>query len=72
MRDGPWASRGRRPEQSDHEDVRRDVPDAGRIHILSKLLTVLTCPDLVDAIYMDEDEDSDEALEESWTPRFRC
>ena len=33
------------------------------IHILSKLLTVLTGPDLVDAIYMDAD--SDEALEES-------
>ena len=33
-----------------------------------RVLTVLTCPDLVDE---DEDEDSDEALEESWTPRFR-
>lgn len=36
-----------------------------------RVLTVLTCPDLVDEVYMDEDEDSDEALEESWTPRFR-
>ena len=32
-----------------------------------RILTVLTCPDLDE----DEDEDSDEALEESWTPRFR-
>ena len=36
-----------------------------------RVLTVLICPDLVDEAYMDEDEDSDEALEESWTPRFR-
>ena len=36
-----------------------------------RVLTVLTCPNLVDEVYMDEDEDSDEALEESWTPRFR-
>ena len=33
-----------------------------------RVLTVLTCPDLVNE---DADEDSDEALEESWTPRFR-
>ena len=31
-----------------------------------RVLTVLTCPDL-----MDDDEDSDEALQERWTPRFR-
>lgn len=36
-----------------------------------RVLTVLTCPDLVREDYMDADEDSDEALEESWTPRFR-
>ena len=34
-----------------------------------RILTVLTCPDLIDDDYMDEV--SDEALEESWTPRFR-
>ena len=33
-----------------------------------RILTVLTCPDLLDEGFMDEDEDSDEALEESWTP----
>ena len=31
-----------------------------------RILTVLTCPSLVDEVYMDEDGDSDEALEESW------
>lgn len=36
-----------------------------------RILTVLTCPDLLDEGFMEEDEDSDEALEESWTPRFR-
>ena len=34
-----------------------------------RILTVLTSPDLIDDDYMDEV--SDEALEESWTPRFR-
>ena len=34
-----------------------------------RILTVLTCPDLIDDDYIDEV--SDEALEESWTPRFR-
>ena len=36
-----------------------------------RVLTILTCPDLVDEVYMEEEDDSDEALEESWTPRFR-
>ncbi len=36
-----------------------------------RILTVLTCSNLVDEVYMDEDVDSDEALAESWTPRFR-
>ena len=36
-----------------------------------RVLTVLTCPDLLDEGFTEEDEDSDEALEESWTPRFR-
>ena len=36
-----------------------------------RVLTILTCPDLLDEGFMDEDEDSDDALEESWTPRFR-
>ena len=36
-----------------------------------RVLTVITCPNLVREDYMDADEDSDEALEESWTPRFR-
>ena len=36
-----------------------------------RLLTVLTCPELLDEGLMEEDEDSDEALEERWTPRFR-
>lgn len=35
-----------------------------------RVLTVLTCPDLVDKDDFEE-QDSDEALEESWTPRFR-
>ncbi|MYC12762.1 MAG: ImmA/IrrE family metallo-endopeptidase [Gemmatimonadetes bacterium] len=34
-----------------------------------RVLTVLTCHDLIDNDYIDEV--SDEALEESWTPRFR-
>ena len=36
-----------------------------------RVLTVLTCPNLLDDAFMEEEEDSDEALEESWTPRFR-
>ncbi len=36
-----------------------------------RVLTILTCPDLVDEVYLEEDYDSDEVLEESWTPRFR-
>ena len=36
-----------------------------------KTLTVLTCPSIVDDSYRDEDEDDEEALNESWTPRFR-
>ena len=36
-----------------------------------RVLTVLTCPDLLDEGLMDEDEESDEAMEERWTPRFR-
>jgi Zn-dependent peptidase ImmA (M78 family) len=35
-----------------------------------RTLTVLTCPSLVDETYEDDDEDSDERLEERWTPRF--
>ena len=34
------------------------------------VLTVLSCPEFADEDYF-EVEDSDEALEESWTPRFR-
>ena len=37
----------------------------------NRVLTVLTCPDLVDEGFQDEDEESDEAMEERWTPRFR-
>jgi Zn-dependent peptidase ImmA (M78 family) len=36
-----------------------------------RTLTVLTCPSLVDETYQEEDDDSDEGLEERWTPRFR-
>ena len=36
-----------------------------------RVLTLLTCSDLLDEGFMDEDEDSDEALEKSWTPSFR-
>ena len=36
-----------------------------------RVLTVLTCPDLLDEGFMDEDEESDEAMEDRWTPRFR-
>jgi len=36
-----------------------------------RFLTVLTCSDLVDEGFMDQDEESDEVLEESWKPRFR-
>ncbi len=35
-----------------------------------RVLTVLSCPEFADEDYF-EVEDSDEALEESWTPRFR-
>lgn len=37
----------------------------------NRVLTVLTCSDLLDGGFMDEDEESDEAMEERWTPRFR-
>ena len=36
-----------------------------------RVLTVLTCPNLLDEGFMDEDDDADEALEKSWTPRLR-
>lgn len=36
-----------------------------------KTLTVLSCPSIIDDSYRDEDEDDEEALSESWTPRFR-
>lgn len=36
-----------------------------------RVLTVLTCPDLLDEGFMDEDDGSDETLEESWPPRFQ-
>ena len=36
-----------------------------------RVLTVLTCIDFPDENLGDEDEESDEAMEERWTPRFR-
>lgn len=36
-----------------------------------RVLTVLTCLDFPDENLGDEDEESDEAMEERWTPRFR-
>ena len=36
-----------------------------------RVLTVLTCPDLLDEGFGDEDEESDEAMEERWALRFR-
>ena len=36
-----------------------------------KTLTVLTCPSVVDETYQVEDEDEEDNLEDSWTPRFR-
>ncbi|MGS4919932.1 MULTISPECIES: ImmA/IrrE family metallo-endopeptidase [Mameliella] len=46
------------------------VVDLGRYE---RVLTVLSCAQLVDDTYRDEDEldESDEAMEERWTPRFR-
>ena len=35
------------------------------------ILTLLTCPEFLDEGLMEEDEASEEALEESWTPTFR-
>ena len=48
--------------------AQEEVVDLGSY---DRVLTVLTCPGLLDDGFMDEDDDSDEALEESWTPRFR-
>lgn len=48
--------------------VREEVVGLGSY---DRVLTVLTCPDLPDEGFMDEDEESDEAMEERWTPRFR-
>ena len=53
---------------------RRSVPareEAVALGSYDRVLTLLTCSDLLDGSFMDEDEDSDEALEESWTPSFR-
>ena len=47
------------------------IEEAVGLGSYGRVLTVLTCPDLLDESSMEEDEDSDEALEESWTPRFR-
>ena len=46
--------------------AREDVVGLGRS---GRVLTVLTCPDLPDEDF--PDEDSEEELVESWTPRFR-
>src|SRR5690606_4967902 len=46
-----------------------EVVDLGRY---DRVLTVLSCSRFVDDAYQDEDEldESDEAMEERWTPRF--
>lgn len=46
------------------------VVDLGRY---DRVLTILSCAQLVDETYRDEDdlEESDEAIETRWTPRFR-
>lgn len=36
-----------------------------------RALTILTCPEILDKGFVDEDEESDEAMEERWRPRFR-
>ena len=36
----------------------------------NRMLTVLTCPDILDETFMDEDIDSDEAMRKRWTPRL--
>ena len=45
------------------------VVDLGRY---DRVLTVLSCPQIIDDTYQDGDdlEESDEAMEEHWTPRF--
>ena len=50
------------------EQAREEVLGLGTYN---RVLTVLTCSEIFDEGSMDEDDDSDQALEESWTPRFR-
>lgn len=62
----------------DHKDwfggrsqgMHEEVVGLGRY---GRVLTLFTCPDVLDEAYRDEAEecDSDEALQESWTPRWR-
>lgn len=77
----PAADRRRLREEADSDildwfgstravPVVEQVVDLGRY---DRVLTVLSCAQLVDDTYQDEDEldESDEAMEERWTPRFR-
>ena len=49
----------------------RFLEEAVGLGSYDRVLTVLTCPDLLDEGFMDEDEESDEAMEERWSIRFR-
>lgn len=57
-----WIGGGR------HLQAREEVVALGSY---GRILTLLTLPEFLDEGLMDEDEASEEALEESWTPVFR-
>lgn len=77
----PAADRRRLREEADSDILdwfggTRAVPVVEQVVDLGsydRVLTVLSCAQLVDDTYRDEDEldESDEAMEERWTPRFR-
>ena len=52
------------------QQMHEEVVGLGRY---GRVLTLFTSPDILDEAYRDEEEecDSDEALQESWTPRWR-
>ena len=42
-----------------------------RLGSYGRVLTILTCPDFLDSDLMEEEDEFERSLEESWIPRFR-
>lgn len=62
---------GRLNDWMDGERVHRVTEEVVGLGQYGRTLTILTCKSLGQRIEADEDDDDEEALIESWTPRFR-